>query len=240
MPQTSAPDTSSGLFSSSSVAHTASHGLRSSALIVDLDPSSSSSVAQEPQGSALHNQRRNGLIIELDEEGERGESGGSGYDERYDSDEKETTGNPGDGSGEWAVTLSSQKRKADGASHRAENEQPLEVEDLEDQTTDTGSGDGSHQHQSSPPPQQHYLFQKLSDVPTVRDPREIEAVDRALETFRQTPPHRLTTTDKVWQLAAQGGSTLAGEGVELDRETRERVKETLRKNKLTDKTTLAF
>ena len=235
------------------MAHTAPHGLRSSALIVDLDPSSSSSVAQEPQGSALHNQprsssgggggggeRRKGLIIELDEGGERGESGGSGYDERYDSDEKETIGNPGDGGGEWAVTLSSQKRKADGASHRAENEQPLEVEDLEDQTTDTGSGDGSHQHQSSPPPQQRYLFQKLSDVPTVRDPGEIEAVDRALEMLRQTPPHRLTTTDKVWQLAAQGGSTLAGEGVELDRETRERVKETLRKNKLTDKTTLAF
>lgn len=121
--------------------------------------------------------------------------------------------------GEWAVT--SPKEKADWAS---ESKNDILLEDLEDTSTDD--------HEC--------FFEKLSDIPAVRDQQEIEAADRALEALAHKSPHKLTAADRIWELAARGGSTQPGETVALDSESKERVKETLRKNKLTDKTTLAF
>ena len=125
---------------------------------------------------------------------------------------------------EWAIKLPKEKENRGRASEILR--QHIEVEDLEEEPATTTDD-----------PTPKYFFDKLSDVPAVRDPREIEAADRALETLGR---HELTTADRVWELAARGGSTQAGDSVPLDHETKRRVAETLRKKKLTDKTTLAF
>ena len=130
--------------------------------------------------------------------------------------------------GEWAVTYQDGRECQPNAGR-----EQVEIEDIEEEMgveVDRERGTGG----------QRYLFEKLSDIPAVRDPAEVEAADRALERLANCPPHQLSHSDRVWELAARGGSTQAGEAVPLDRESRERVKERLRTHKLTDKTTLAF
>ena len=127
--------------------------------------------------------------------------------------------------GKWAR----QEKEGEIRERENEMEKPITVEDLEGLEPDTTTTN-----------RQNYIFEKLSEVPAVRDPREIETADRALETLANKPPHQLSTADRIWELAAHGGSTLASDSVSLDQESREKLKKTLRKNKLTDKTTLAF
>ena len=173
------------------------------------------------------------LIVELDE----GDSGGRpevpapGVSPRS-RDLEEYEAKDGSGLG-WAVRSPQGGHYLEtSGSASARKEGALELEDLEEQATSVGSS------QSDQP--KRYAFEKLSDVPAVRDPREIEAAEIALEKIRGKPAHELSAEERVWKLAAEGGSTLASEKVELDHESKERVKETLRKHKLTDKTTLAF
>lgn len=159
------------------------------------------------------------LIVELDV-GENVDIQGS----CYERDAGEPNVNP-EVSEEWAVTS-----PKDQVNKSEKNRQHLKVEDLEELEADI-STENTHPH---------YFYEKLSDVPAVRDQREIEAADRALEILAHKPPHQLTAADRVWELAARGGSTQDSERLTLDRESKEKVKETLCKNKLTDKTTLAF
>ena len=169
------------------------------------------------------------LIVELDERDSGGRPGVreptvSSHSRGFEEGEAE------DGSG-WAVR-SLQDRHSMEARGSTCKEGGLEIEDLEEQTTSVDSS------QSDRP--KKYAFEQLSDVPAVRDPSEIEAAEIALEKIKGKPAHELSAEERVWKLAAEGGSTLASERVELDHESKERVKETLRKHKLTDKTTLAF
>ena len=131
--------------------------------------------------------------------------------------------------GEWAVIMSPKK---DGIESRQQQQQ-VKIQDLEDEDTTSQSNTCCQKDQ-------RYMFEKLSDVPAVKDPREIEAADRALEMLANKPPHQLSTAERIWELAVQGGSTQDSNKLSLDRKTQDRIKETLHKNKLTDKTTLAF
>lgn len=204
----------SGLFAASN-----NTALPLSATLIVEHPQQSPTVRQEQQDSRdlqspQDSSARNALIVELsvNDDTTRG----------WESDDDQGL------SGEWAVL--SPKEKADQVS---EIKNDVVLEDLEGTQLDVNTDENCQTSDC-------YFFEKLSDVPAVRDPQEIEAADRALEALSHKPPHQLTATERVWELAARGGSTQPNERVDLDYETKERVKETLRKNKLTDKTTLAF
>lgn len=125
--------------------------------------------------------------------------------------------------GKWAR----QDKERQGRERENEKDEPIVVEDLETLEMDAVTANGQHEH---------YVF----DVPAVRNHQEIEAADRALEKLANKPPGQLSKADRVWELAARGGSTLASENVSLDQESKQKLKKTIRKKKLTDKTTLAF
>lgn len=207
----------SGLFSASN-----NTALPLPATLIVEHPQQSSTVRQEHQDSrdlrsTQDSSAKNALVVELsmneDTTGIRESDDDQGIQELI---------------GEWAVM--SPKEKVDQVS---EIKSDIVLEDLEGTQLDVSTDDNCQTSEC-------YLFEKLSDVPAVRDQKEIEAADRALEALSHKPPHQLTATERVWELAARGGSTQPNERVDLDYETKEKVKETLRKNKLMDKTTLAF
>ena len=70
--------------------------------------------------------------------------------------------------------------------------------------------------------------------------RGIAQAEEALQRIQSKPANELSREDKVWQLAAQGGSTLEDERVELDRDTKERLKIRLQEAGMMDKVTLHF
>ena len=76
---------------------------------------------------------------------------------------------------------------------------------------------------------------QLSGVPAVKDLLEVRRTESALESLRSKPESQLTAEDKIWQLAAKGGSTLESDRVELDPQTRERLHERLGDAGLQDK-----
>ena len=82
---------------------------------------------------------------------------------------------------------------------------------------------------------------KLSDVPIV-SPFILQEVNQALERIEGKRESDLTEEDKVWKLAVSGGSTDEHErdGVELDAQTKERLKHTLEQTGATDKVSLKF
>lgn len=207
-----------GLFSASS-----NTALPPPATLIVEHPQQSSTVQQDSRHlqSSQDSGSRDTLIVELNTNAEKTRAWEScDKIETDDDDQGQSRG--------WAIM--SPKEKPDQAN---EIKNDVILEDLEG--TQLGASTG-HDCQTS----DCYLFEKLSDVPAVRDRKEIEAADRALEALSHKPPHQLTATERIWELAARGGSTQPSERVELDYESREKVKETLRKNKLTDKTTLAF
>ena len=122
----------------------------------------------------------------------------------------------------WAMKPSREKRSQ--STMKLSGKATLVVEDMEEPALESAP------HCVSPP---HRL------VPAVKDPAEITAAEEALERISQKSAEELTQEDKVWLLAAKGGSTLASDEIHLDRETTQRLKQTLAK-KSRDKTTLAF
>ena len=79
---------------------------------------------------------------------------------------------------------------------------------------------------------------QLSDVPAVKDLSEVRRTESALESLRSKPESQLTAEDKIWQLAAKGGSTLESDRVELDPQTKERLHERLGDAGLLDKVSI--
>ena len=76
---------------------------------------------------------------------------------------------------------------------------------------------------------------------TAAEQAAIRETDAALEKIKDRAVGELSEEERVWYLAASAGSTLAGrEEVELDEETRLRVRDRLAKTGLTDKTSLKF
>lgn len=82
---------------------------------------------------------------------------------------------------------------------------------------------------------------KFSDVPLV-DPDTIQQVDAALENIKGKSDAELTQEEKVWRLAACGGSSLVQEreDVVLDHETKSRLKHSLQEAGVLDKVSLKF
>ena len=80
---------------------------------------------------------------------------------------------------------------------------------------------------------------KLSDVPLV-DADMIQKVDDALRNIEGKPDAELTQEERVWRLAASGGSTLEEEAVDLDAETKARLCHTIKEVGGTDKVSLKF
>ena len=134
----------------------------------------------------------------------------------------------------WATARVKERGTGSIKTGRQDSVAVLDVEEEEE-------GEGQHVRvQGTQETRQRYLFEKLSDVPAVRDPREVEAAERALERLAGKQPHQLSPSDRIWELAACGGSTQAQDDVPLDAESKEKIKERLHTKKLTDKTTLAF
>ena len=173
--------------------------------------------------------QKRGLIVELHTDEHTDQSVGSERQGLESGREVET-------GGEWAVVCPAEKREVQ-LTPPDRVEQIIEMEDVEENKEGDEKNGAKEIEETNG---QCYLFEKLSDVPAVRDQSEIEAADRALERLAGRPPHQLSPSDRVWELAARGGSTQSGEAVPLDSESRERVRERLYKHKLTDKTTLAF
>ena len=71
------------------------------------------------------------------------------------------------------------------------------------------------------------------------DSAVIEAGE-ALSRLQATPTSQLSSEDKVWQLAAKGGSTLEEDEVGLDQETKNRLKVRLNDAGMLDKVSLHF
>ena len=80
---------------------------------------------------------------------------------------------------------------------------------------------------------------RLSDVPIV-DPVIIKKVDDALRQIEGKSDSELTQEEKVWRLAASGGSTQKEESVDLDFQTKERLQLTLKDAGVIDKVSLRF
>ena len=96
-----------------------------------------------------------------------------------------------------------------------------------------------------PPLTKKYVFEKLSDVPATRNYAEVEAAERAMGRVRGRDMQDLSEDDRVWKLAAEAGETVGVDGKErewkggMDKEG-EKLRERVRKKRLSDKTSLAF
>ena len=203
-----------GIFSSSTNAvNTNTSIAATTTLLVDSSSTHHDTSATTSSTTCIHPGGQQGFITELAEA------------DRVSEDVKN--------GGEWAVAVSPDR--VESRKQQQQQQQQVDIEDLEEED-DVGTLQPTTCTTTGP----SYVFEKLSDVPAVRDPGEIEAADRALETLANKPPHQLSTAERVWELAARGGSTREDESVSLDRESQDKIRETLRKNKLTDKTTLAF
>jgi hypothetical protein len=80
---------------------------------------------------------------------------------------------------------------------------------------------------------------KLSDVPLV-DAHVVQEVDDALRSIEGKPDADLTQEERVWRLAASGGSTLEEQAIDLDAQTKARLRHTLKEAGATDKVSLKF
>lgn len=87
-----------------------------------------------------------------------------------------------------------------------------------------------------PPAHEDY---KLCDVPIVSK-ATVEHVDTVLRGLEGKVEGEMSREDKVWKLAASGGSTLQDEAVTLDLQTRSRVKQGLQEAGLLDQVSLKF
>ena len=139
--------------------------------------------------------------------------------------------------GEWAsVKVELLKDRETRESKSSATQNLVTIVDVEEEEEEQSQRQRSTRQETSP----RYVFDKLSDVPAVRDPSEVEAADRALERLAGKQHHQLSPSDRIWDLAARGGSTQASDDISLDSESKEKIKERLRTKKLTDKTTLKF
>jgi len=80
---------------------------------------------------------------------------------------------------------------------------------------------------------------KLADVPLVSD-ETIQRVDAAMAGLKTKPVECLSAEEKVWQVAASGGSTVDEDAVSLDPQTKARVQERLQNANLLDNVSLKF
>lgn len=131
---------------------------------------------------------------------------------------------------QWAVLTNRQQQQAAAAAQDG-----TVVEDIIDTDADTSvenvSFNAKHEESS-----QDF---KLSEVPLVSE-ETICRVDTALGALEGKPSDSLSAEEKVWKLAASGGSTLEEDAVTLDPQTSARLKEGLQKVNLLDKVSLKF
>lgn len=80
---------------------------------------------------------------------------------------------------------------------------------------------------------------KLSDVPIVSD-ATVEHVDAIFKALEGKEEDEMSREERVWKLAASGGSTLQEDAVTLDPQTKARVKQGLQKANLLDQVSLKF
>lgn len=81
---------------------------------------------------------------------------------------------------------------------------------------------------------------RLADVPNITDEAEFRRVEAAFDRINRSPAGELSVEDKIWLVAAKGGSTLKDEQLELDSGSRQRVRERLEEAGVVDKVSLAF
>ena len=196
---------------------------------------SSSTLYRDMESEGEKRGQRRDLIVELETES----SEGSTTSGRLRSEREPSGGASVETGGEWATAaVSGRETGSTKTSGAPDSVTVLDVEEEEEEEEEEGRRDTKlpATKETGPP----YLFEKLSDVPAVRDQSEVEAAERALERLAGKQPHQLTPSDRIWELAACGGSTQAKDDVTLDSDSKERIKERLRAKKLTDKTTLAF
>ena len=118
------------------------------------------------------------------------------------------------GGEKWATNRNSSQASKSSAGHV-----PLLIEEIED--------DGFEEsHEMEKPDHED-------------DPAVIKASE-ALSRLQTTPTSQLSLEDKVWQLAAKGGSTLEEDEVELDQETKNRLRDRLSDAGMLDKVSLHF
>lgn len=147
---------------------------------------------------------------------------------------------------QWAITVSEEK----GRSSEDENGETMVVEEIEDiELVKPEPFTKSHDDDMPGPlasetqvcPVGELSEFNFADVPLV-DPDTIQQVDAALEGIRGKCEAELTQEEKVWKLAACGGSSLdqEREDVGLDPETKSRLKHTLQQAGVLDKVSLKF
>ncbi len=129
--------------------------------------------------------------------------------------------------GVWATPLvHPPPREAPGKQTRSED---LLVQDI----TDEEIGEVG----SSPPDYSHV---RLAEIPLIKNESEIQEADAVLRRLKTKPRADWTPEERVWYLAAQGGSSIEGEQVELDAQTKARVKERLSEAGVLDNVSLSF
>ena len=92
---------------------------------------------------------------------------------------------------------------------------------------------------SLPVPKEQEQDFKLSDVP-ILSKDTVRRVDTILSNLKGKAEGEMTREEKVWKLAASGGSTLQEEAVTIDVQTMERVKKSLKEVGRLDQVSLKF
>ena len=146
-----------------------------------------------------------------------------------------------EGTGLWATRVKTPASQPEGKETLYKSCE--EVEDLELDFMITPSKELQH---SQPPKLKELKVEevspsdfKLSDVPIV-DAEVLQKVDDMLGAIEGKPESQLTQEEKVWRLAASGGSTQDSDTVALDPETKARLQHTLKESGMLDKVSLKF
>ena len=161
----------------------------------------------------------------------------SSYDPTDPGNEEPLVGVGGaGGSGHWAIpTRKALIEEITSPTEQTQSRQgsDLILEDLE-----------SDDPQVEPQPHESPLASpsglRLADVPTITDEAEFRRVEAAFDRINKLPPSELSVEDKIWLVAAKGGSTLKDEQIELDTESKQRVTQRLKEADVVDKVSLAF
>ena len=156
------------------------------------------------------------------------------------SDEPLGGGGGGGGeSGHWATPMKKpliEEITSPTEQKRAQQDSDLVLEDLECDDDLLNQVEPSSENKPSASPS----GLRLADVPNITDEAEFRRVEAAFERINRSPASELSVEDKIWLVAARGGSTLKDEGVELDSESRQRVRKRLKEADVVDKVSLAF
>ncbi len=136
------------------------------------------------------------------------------------------------------IDSAEEEEEEEGRGAEEEEEEGRGAEEEEEEGRGEGpqhpgaEGEGSHPSD--------YSHIRLADIPLIKDESEILEVDAVLKRLKTKPPSDWTPEEKVWYLAAKGGSSIESDQLELDSQTKSRVKERLSKAGVLDKVSLSF